>query len=110
MEQEKQAKVRQASDAREVEMGDEFPVSFPMDSGGNSALTRLEAEVACNQGKDGNELVTDSSLMHDDLRQILRRLTARAAQPEAKGEALGPNGECPHCGKTDCRCDKEHFL
>jgi site-specific DNA-methyltransferase (adenine-specific) len=22
----------------------------------------------------------------------------------------GPNGECPHCGKTDCRCDKEHYI
>lgn len=26
---------------------------------------------------------------------------------EHEGEFRGPNGECPHCGKTDCRCNVE---
>lgn len=53
-----------------------FP-EFPVDEGGNSALTRLEAEVECNKERQGNEPVTDSSLTHDDLRHLLR--LARAA-------------------------------
>jgi hypothetical protein len=50
-----------------------FP-GFPEDAGGNSALTRLRAEVECNKNKQGGESVTDSSLIHDDLRHILRLL------------------------------------
>lgn len=54
----------------------QFP-GFPTDEGGSSALTRLEAEVACNEHKSGYEQVKDSSLMHGDLRHILRAVHSK---------------------------------
>jgi len=76
-----------------------FP-GFPVDAGGNSALTRLEAEVECNKHKDDYCPVSDTSLMQADIRHILRRLKATEHPPAAKPAPVagGETKRCAKCG------------
>lgn len=43
---------------------------YRQDTGGNSTITRLQAELECNQSKLEHEPVSDSSLTYGDLRAI----------------------------------------
>jgi cell wall assembly regulator SMI1 len=51
---------------------------FTVDAGGNSTITRLEAELSFNRSKGDHDSVADSSLTYGDLR-LLQKL---AAEPQ----------------------------
>jgi hypothetical protein len=53
--------------------------AFGVDVGGNSAITRLTADVESNKFKPEHHPVTDSSLLHGDLREILSFITVARA-------------------------------
>lgn len=67
-----------------------FEAIYKQDEGGNSVLTRLQAEVEFNKSRAGNLPVTDSSLTHADLRKILDAfLNPKPAEgPETPVDAL----------------------
>jgi len=73
------------------------------------ALKRIRA-VACGEEQvsrwEGEPLLEcDTGGM-----QWIFRFAEKVLAQLVPQKVTGPNGECPHCGEMDCRCDKEHFL